>query len=60
MIDILTFLLVVITGFYAWVTFKILNAYEAVLSEMRNEQESLFRPYISIAPTFYPDNPCFF
>jgi hypothetical protein len=60
MIEILTAILVFITGFYAWVTFRILKANEAVLSEMRNEQEALFRPYISIAPTFYPDNPCFF
>ena len=60
MIEILTAVLVIITGFYAWVTFRISKANEAVLSEMRNEQEALFRPYISIAPTFFPDNPCFF
>ena len=60
MIEFLTLLLVVITGFYAWVTFKILKANEAVLTEMRNEQESLLRPYISVSPTLYPDEPCFF
>ena len=60
MIEILTSILVIITGFYAWVTFKILKANEAVLAEMRNEQEALYRPYISITPTFYPENPCFF
>lgn len=60
MIEFLTLLLVAITGFYAWVTFKILKANEAVLSEMRNEQEALVRPYISIAPTIFIDDPCFF
>ena len=60
MIDILTALLVIITGFYAWVTFKILKANEGVLSEMREQQEAFHRPYVSILPVVYSDNPIFF
>ncbi len=60
MIEILTAILVIVTGFYAWVTFKILKANESVLKEMRGQQEALFRPYISISPVVYTDNPIFF
>lgn len=60
MIEILTGILVLITGFYAWFTFRILRANEGVLKEMQAQQEALNRPYISICPVVYPDNPCFF
>lgn len=60
MIETLTGILVVITGFYAWVTFKILRANESVLLEMKVQQEALFRPYISISPVLYTDNPIFY
>jgi len=60
MIETLTAILVIITGFYAWVTFKILRANESVLKEIRGQQEALFRPYISISPVIYTDNPIFF
>ena len=60
MIEILTAILVIITAFYAWVTFRILKANEGVLKEMHEQQEALNRPYISISPVIYPDNPCFF
>ena len=46
MIDILTALLVVITGFYAWVTFRILRANEAVVQAMRDQLEAQSRPYV--------------
>ena len=59
MIEVLTGLLVIITGFYSWVTFKILKANEGVLREMREQQDSLYRPYISISPVVYSDNPIF-
>ncbi len=39
-------LLVVVTGFYAWATFRILRANEGVVSIMRQQTESLTRPYI--------------
>lgn len=60
MIEFLTFLLVVITGFYAWVTFKILKANEGVLREMMEQRNAFYRPYISISPVVYPDNPSFY
>jgi hypothetical protein len=60
MIEILTALLVFITGFYAWISYRILKANEGVLKEMQLQQEALSRPYISISPVVFPDNPCFF
>jgi hypothetical protein len=46
MIEILTALLVVITGFYAWVTFRILRANEAVVQVMKDQLEAQSRPYV--------------
>lgn len=60
MIEILTTILVIITGFYAWVTFRILKANEKVVEQMRNQQEAMQRPYISISPVLYPENPIVF
>lgn len=39
-------LLVVVTAFYAWATFRILKANEGVVSIMKQQTESLTRPYI--------------
>ncbi len=60
MTEVLTAILVIITAFYAWVTFRILKANESVIQEMKNQQEALFRPYISISPVVYTENPIFF
>jgi hypothetical protein len=30
------------------------------LNEMQKQQEAFFRPYVSISPIVYADNPCFF
>jgi hypothetical protein len=51
-IDWLTLALVVITGFYAWATFRILRANEGVVAAMREQTETQLRPYvvISVAP----------
>ena len=46
MIEILTALLVAITGFYAWATFRILRANEAVVQVMKDQLEAQSRPYI--------------
>ena len=46
MIEILTALLVVITGFYAWATFRILRANEAVVQVMKDQLEAQSRPYV--------------
>ena len=60
MIEILTAILVIFTGFYAWATFRILKANEKVVEQMRNQQEATQRPYISISPVLYPENPIVF
>jgi hypothetical protein len=50
--DWLTLALVLITGFYAWATFRILRANEAVVSAMESQTEAQLRPYVvvSVAP----------
>ncbi len=60
MTDILTAALVIITGLYAYYTYKILRANEGVLQEMRSQQELLYRPYVSIFPILYSDTPIFY
>lgn len=60
MIELLTAILVIITGFYAWVTFKMLKANENVLIEMKKQRDDLFRPYIDISIAMFPDNPIFY
>lgn len=60
MTDILTAILVLITGGYAWITFKILKANEGVLHEMRLQQEAFYRPCISISPVLYSDSSLFY
>jgi len=47
--DWLTLALVVITGFYAWATLKILRANEAMVSAMRDQQNAAMRPYILVS-----------
>lgn len=44
-------LLVVVTAFYAWATFRILKANEGVLSMMEQQTERLTRPYVQ--PVLY-------
>lgn len=48
----LTFVLVIITAFYAWATFRILRANESVVSAMREQTEVQLRPYViaTVAP----------
>lgn len=59
-IDYLTGALVLITGFYAWATFRILRANEKVVEVMHEQVEAVTRPYISVAPILEPDNPIFY
>ena len=54
MIESLTAVLVAITGFYAWATFRILKANEKVVAIMREQSEALSRPYISISTFLVP------
>ena len=60
MIELLTAMLVIITGFYALFTFKILKANEKVVEQMRNQQEAMLRPYVSITPVLFPETHFFF
>lgn len=53
----LTAILAIITGFYAWVTYKILLANQMVVEEMREQAEAFRRPYITIAPYVLPGTP---
>jgi hypothetical protein len=55
-IDVLTGLLVLITGFYAWATFRILRANEKVVTVMNKQSDALTRPYIDIRSFIIPDN----
>jgi len=57
MIDILTAVLVIITGFYAWATFRILRANEKVVSVMERQAVAMVRPYITVAPFVLPGTP---
>ena len=59
-IDYLTGALVLITGFYAWATFRILRANEKVVEVMHEQAEAVTRPYVSVAPILEPDNPVFY
>jgi len=47
--DWLTLALVAITGVYAWVTFKILRANEAVVQAMNKQTEAQVRPYVVVS-----------
>ena len=46
--DWLTLALVVLTGLYAWTTFRILRANEAVVTAMKVQTEAQLRPYIVV------------
>jgi hypothetical protein len=59
-IEILTGSLVAITGFYAWVTFRIMKANERALAAMRQQAEALTRPYISIGLVTVPNSHIFY
>jgi len=58
-IDILTGLLVLITGFYAWATFRILKANERVVEVMHSQSEAMTRPYVTVTPFIEVGSPVF-
>lgn len=47
-IEWLTLVLVIITAFYAWATFKILAVNKAAVSAMQCQIRAQFRPYVSV------------
>jgi hypothetical protein len=59
-IEILTAALVLITGFYAWATYKILRANERVVEVMHEQAEAMTRPYVSVSVFLEIDNPIFY
>ncbi len=54
MIEFLTTILVIITAFYAWATFRILQANDKMVSITREQSEAIYRPYISISTFLVP------
>lgn len=46
MLETLTLLLVLITGFYAWVTHRILKANELAVAAVKEQNEAISRPYV--------------
>jgi hypothetical protein len=46
---VLTGLLVLVTGIYAWFTYRILRSHEATLHQMREQQENTIRPYVVVS-----------
>lgn len=55
MIEFLTALLVLITGFYAWVTYKMLHANNTVVALMAEQTEAISRPYVTVAAFLPPE-----
>ncbi len=53
-IEILTFILVVITAIYAYLTFRMAKASEASVEAIKDQSQAILRPYIIIAPFIRP------
>ena len=58
--EILTGSLVLITGFYAWATYKILKANERVVEVMHEQAEAVTRPYLTVSAVLESANPIFY
>ena len=59
-IEALTAVLVLITGFYALITFRILCVNEKVVDVMREQALATSRPYVVVIPFLELDNPIFY
>jgi hypothetical protein len=57
MLEVLTAVLVMITGFYAWATFRILRANDKVVSVMEEQAVAMGRPYVTVTPFVLPGTP---
>jgi len=53
----LTAALALITGIYAYLTYKIAKASEASVQALREQSEAMLRPYITVAPFVRPHTP---
>lgn len=49
MTDVLTLCLVVVTGIYTFVTYKILRANKAMATAMQDQQDAALRPYVLVS-----------
>lgn len=58
-IEQLTALLVLITGYYAWTTNRILSANKEAVAAMREQSEAMTRPYIQPMLGLVPNTPIF-
>jgi hypothetical protein len=59
-ITVLTALLVVITGFYAWVTHRIMRANERTVAVMKEQVDALTRPYVTVGLVIVPNSHIFY
>jgi len=56
-IEILTAVLVIVTGIYAFLTHRIANANQQVVQVMREQSDALTRPYVTVAAVTEPGSP---
>lgn len=56
-IEYVTIILAIITGIYAYLTYRMANAAEASVEAMQSQNEALTRPYITVAPFVRPHTP---
>lgn len=59
MLEGLTAVLVLITGFYAWVTFRMLKANEKAVAAMQEQSRALTRPYVTCGIELQAERPIF-
>ena len=59
MLELLTLCLVVVTGAYAIVTYRILRANQATVAAVREQVEAAVRPYITVGVGFPTGSPVF-
>lgn len=60
MVEWLTGVLVIVTGVYAWITFRILKVNERTLGFVSDQTEAISRPYVTVAVLTVPNSPMFY
>ncbi|MBI5875740.1 MAG: hypothetical protein HZB81_07880 [Deltaproteobacteria bacterium] len=56
-VELLTTVLVIVTAFYAWTTFRILKANERAIEVMKQQNDAFVRPYVNINTVIHPKHP---
>jgi hypothetical protein len=59
-LEVLTGVLVFVTGFYAWVTYKILEANRRSVAAMHEQAEAATRPYVTVNVFSVPNSVVFY